>query len=183
MDLQSICYCLISPTMKRFRCAVWHWRWIRVELTLEWLNCSTLSSLHKLRKKKKKKETPSCSWAVPWKWTAPFYKMHLHPYVFSKHDSWIAVVSALSVRQSLLGSSFLKTSAGSQCHLAWQITLKHFPATTLSQEYVYFCSPMLTFDKTVSGEYASWWLSLSNPLLLVWDQIQSGQWEFSARWF
>lgn len=54
MDLQSVCYCLISPTMKRFRCAVWHWSWIRVELVLEWLNCISLFSLKQLKSCKNK---------------------------------------------------------------------------------------------------------------------------------
>lgn len=52
----------------------------------------------------------------------------LHLNVFSKRDSWIAVVSALSVRWSLLGTAFY-SGAGSQCRLAWQITLKRFPPT------------------------------------------------------
>lgn len=42
LDLKSIWDYLINPTMKRFRHAGWHWRWIRDELTQEWLNCTTL---------------------------------------------------------------------------------------------------------------------------------------------
>lgn len=168
--------------MKRFRCAVWHWHWIRIELALEWLNCSTtLSSLQWLGGDGKKK-TPSCSWAVPLKLTAPCYMMRLHAYVFSKRDSWIAVVSAFLVRWSLFGTAFY-SGAASQCRLAWQITLKRFPPTTLFQEYVHFCIPLLAFDKTVSGEYASWWLGPSTLCCCFWDQIQRGQWEFSGRWF
>lgn len=124
----SVCYCLISPTMKRFRCAVWHWHWLRAELAL---NCTTLSSLQQFGMKKKTKN-PSCSWAVASKLTAPFYVMLLYLYVFSKRDSSIAVVSAPSVRRALLGTAFY-CGAGSQCRLAWQITLKRFPPTSQSK--------------------------------------------------
>lgn len=136
MDLQNVCYCLISPTMKRFRCAVWHRRWIRVELALEWLNCTFWPAIVE---KKKYNSLMLLSW------TLKINRSLLHgapPSVFSRRDSWIAVVSAHSVRRSLLGTAFY-FGAGSKCRLAWQITLKRFPPTSRSKNMCVSAVPCL----------------------------------------
>lgn len=180
MDLQSVCYCLISLAVKRFRCAAWHWRWIRVELALEWLNCTTLSSLQRLGREKK---PPSCSWAVPLKLTAPCYLTRLHVHVFSKRDSWIAVVSAPSVRWSLFGTAFY-SAAGSQCCLAWQITLKRFPPTTPVPRICAFLHSLGCIWQDIKRCLCLLTSKSADPLLLLLgSDTKRPQWEFGSRWF
>lgn len=150
MDLQGVCYCLISPAMKRFRWAVWHWHWLGVQLALLWRYFTTLSSLQWLRGKK----TPSCFSAMASKLTTPLFMTLLHPYAFSKCDAWITVVSCPLSETIAAWNGFL--------FRRWQSVppcLTNNPQALSTyypiQEYVCLCIPLLAFDKTVNGEYAS----------------------------